>query len=182
MKNNNGNDSCITIIAQAISEMEAEQGKSLSADEINLAELERRTGITRARLRRLKSNNFKPMPHGRLGQHAEITVLSSFTGALDNLLRQGVTNSSVCLERLQEMGYPGGQTQIKEYISKHKDLVPAKRQMVDPQGNRGFRYHISSSIPEPIRGSSCRCTPAVPSYFFSTSAILVKASMCDSTV
>ena len=27
MKSNNGNDSCITIIAQAISEMEVEQGK-----------------------------------------------------------------------------------------------------------------------------------------------------------
>ena len=41
MKHANDNDSCITIITQAISEMEAEQGKSLSADEINLAELER---------------------------------------------------------------------------------------------------------------------------------------------
>lgn len=140
MKNVQGNDSCITIIAQAISEMEAEQGKSLSADEINLAELERRTGITRARLRRLKSNNFKPTPHGRIGQHAEITVLTGFTGTLDNLLKNGVTNSSACLDRLKENGYTGGQTQIKEYISKHKDLVPAKRQIVAPQGNRGFRY------------------------------------------
>ncbi|HCG58924.1 MAG TPA: IS21 family transposase [Lachnospiraceae bacterium] len=140
MNSNNGND-LYTIIAQAISEMEADQGKSLSADEINLAELQRRTGITRARLRRLKSNNFKPMPHGRTGQHAEITVLSGFTGALDNLLRQGVTNSVVCLERLQDLGYSGGKSQVKEYISKHKDLVPAKRQIVDPQGNRGFRYH-----------------------------------------
>ena len=141
MKSNNGNDSCITIIAQAISEMEVEQGKTLSINEINLAELQRRTGISRVRLRRLKSNNFKPMSHGRTGQRAENTVLSGFTGALDNLLRQGVTNSAVCLERLQEMGYAGGQTQIKIYISEHKDLVPARRQLVDPQGNRGFRYH-----------------------------------------
>lgn len=141
MKKKNGNDSCITIITQVISEMEAEQGKSLSADEINLAELERRTGITRARLRRLKKNNFQPVPHGRTGYQAENTVLSGFTGALDNLLQQGVTNSEVCFERLRDLGYPGGKTQIKEYISKHKDLVPAKRQLVDPQGNRGFRYH-----------------------------------------
>ena len=141
MKSNNGNDSCIAIITQAINEMEAEQGKSLSVDEINLAELQRRTGISRARLRRLKSNNFQPKPHGRTGQHAENTVLSGFTGALDNLLRQGVTNSAVCLERLQEMGYAGGQTQIKIYISEHRDLIPAKRQLIDPQGNRGFRYH-----------------------------------------
>lgn len=141
MKNVNGNDSCINIITQAISEMEAEQGKSLAAGEINLAELERRTGITRSRLRRLQSNNFKPMPHGRTGQHAKTTVLSGFTGTLNNLLKQSVTNSAVCLDRLREDGYTGGQTQIKEYISKHRDLVPAKRQIVDPQGNRGFRYH-----------------------------------------
>lgn len=141
MKELNGNDLCISMIAQAIDEMEVEQGKSLSVDEINLAELQRRTGISRARLRRLKNNGFKQMPHGRTGYQAENTVLTGFTGALDNLLKLGVTNSVVCLERLQELGYAGGQTQIKEYISKHKDLVPAKRQLVAPQGNRGFRYH-----------------------------------------
>lgn len=141
MKKKNGNDSCTTIIAQAISEMEAEQGKSLSVDEINLAELERRTGITRARLRRLKKYNFQSVPHGRTGKQAETTVLSGFTGALDNLLRQGVTNSAVCFERLQDMGYAGGKTQIKEYIAQHRGLIPAKRQLTDPRGNRGFRYH-----------------------------------------
>jgi len=136
-----GNDSCTEIIAQAIEEMEAEQGKTLTADEINLAELERRTGITRARLRRLRKNGFRSMPHGRTGQKAETTVLSGFTGTLDNLLRLGVTNSAVCLQRLQDAGYTGGQTQIKEYIARHRDLVPAPRQLVAPQGNRGFRYH-----------------------------------------
>ena len=30
---------------------------------------------------------------------------------------------------------------IKIYISEHRDLIPAKRQLIDPQGNRGFRYH-----------------------------------------
>lgn len=140
MNNSNGNDLCIEIITQAIEDMEAEQGKSLSHDEINLAELERRTGISRARLRRFKNNGFRLEPHGRTGYKADTTVLSGFTGALDSLLKLGVTNSSVCLERLQELGYPGGQTQVKKYIYEHKDLVPAKRQMVDPQGNRGRRY------------------------------------------
>ena len=141
MNNYDGNDSCIEIITQAIEQMEAEQGKNLSANEINLAELERRTGISRARLRRIKRNGFKNIPHGRTGHKAETTVLSGFTGTLDNLLRQGVTNSAVCLQRLQEAGYTGGQTQIKEYITKHKELVPAPRQLVASQGNRGFRYH-----------------------------------------
>jgi transposase len=123
--------------------MKAIQGDSFSLDKVNLAELERRTGISRARLRRLKQNNFQPMPHGNKGRKADYTVLTGYTSVLDNLLKQSITNSSVCLERLRELGYTGGQTAIKEYLSKHKDLVPAKRQLVDPQGNRGHRYQTN---------------------------------------
>ena len=46
------------IIAQAIEEMKSEQGENFSLDRINLAELQRRTGISRAKLRRLKQNGF----------------------------------------------------------------------------------------------------------------------------
>ena len=46
------------IIAQAIEEMKVEQGKKFSLEHINLAELERRTGISRGKLRRLKKNQF----------------------------------------------------------------------------------------------------------------------------
>ena len=126
MKNGNGNDLYL-IITQAIEEMGAELGKNLSPEDINLAELQRRTGISRARLRRLKEKEFKPAAHGRTGTHADVTVLSGFTGSLDNLLKHGITNSSVCLEMLQKLGYSGGQTQIKEYISRHRDLVPAMK-------------------------------------------------------
>ena len=38
------------------------------------------------------------------------------------------------------MGYTGGQTTIKKYIAAHRDLVPARRQLVDPQGNRRRRF------------------------------------------
>ena len=65
-----GNDLCTEIISQAIDEMKAIQGDSFSLDKVNLAELERRTGISRARLRRLKQNNFQPMPHGNKGRKA----------------------------------------------------------------------------------------------------------------
>ena len=74
------------------------------------------------------------------GRKKEDTVLSGFTGIVDALLMKGVTNSSTIKDRLNEAGYTGSQTTIKEYISKHKDLVPAKRQIVAPQGNRGRRY------------------------------------------
>ena len=59
MNKHNGNDLYIEIIAQAIEEMKEVQGESFSLENVNLAELERRTGITRARLRRMKANGFK---------------------------------------------------------------------------------------------------------------------------
>ena len=131
------------IITQAINEIKQEQGENFNLAKINLAELERRTGLSRSRLRRLKENNFIVTPHGRTGQKATATVLTGYSGIIDGLLRKGVTNSSVCFERLQEAGYTGGLTTVKTYISDHRDLVPPKRQLVAPQGNRGRRYQTS---------------------------------------
>ncbi len=128
------------IIAQVLDEMKSEQGPSFSLEHINLSELSRRTGVSRSKLRRIKDNGFVDKPHGLSGRKAETTVLSGYTGILDELLRSGITNSSVCMERLKEYGYPGGLTTVKGYIASHKDLVPAKRQQVASQGNRGRRY------------------------------------------
>jgi len=49
----------VPIIAQAIEEMKAEWGDTFSLEQVNLAELERRTGISRGKLRRLKKNGFQ---------------------------------------------------------------------------------------------------------------------------
>ena len=136
---NNSNDSA-SILTQALEEMKMEQGENFSLDKINLAELERRTGIPRGRLRGLQKNGFKEKPHGLLGRKSDHTVLTGYTGILDNLLRKGVYNSSVALEKLKEFGYSGSQTQIKVYLNGHKALLPPKRQTVSPQGNRGRRY------------------------------------------
>ena len=76
MNNQRCNDLCTEIITQAIDEMKAAQGDSFSLEKINLAELERRTGISRVRLRRLKQNNFQPVPHGNKGRKSEYTVLT----------------------------------------------------------------------------------------------------------
>lgn len=92
------------IITQAINEIKQEQGENFNLAKINLAELERRTGLSRSRLRHLKENNFIVTPHGRTGQKATATVLTGYSGIIDGLLRKGVTNSSVCFERLQEAG------------------------------------------------------------------------------
>lgn len=124
------------IISQAIEKMKDESGTGFDVDHINLAELGRITDISRSRLRTLKKHNFIVQPHGNTGRKKAHTVLGGYTGVLDNLLRNNVTNSVVCLERLQEQGFTGSLSTVKDYINKHKDLVPPKRMTVDPQGNR----------------------------------------------
>lgn len=138
------NNDLTEIIAQALNEMKSDLGDKFDLEKVNLAELERRTGISRGKLRRLKDNDFVDKPHGRTGRKAASTVLTGYTGILDALISKGVTNSSVCFDRLKENGYTGGLTSIKDYIAAHKHLIPAKRLIVAPQGNRGRRY---SSVP-----------------------------------
>ena len=128
------------IVSQALATLKEKNEKNFDLDKVNLAELQRMTGISRSRLRRLKKNHFVVRPHGRIGQHASSTVLTGFTGVLDSLLQKGVTNSQVCFDRLHEAGYSGGLTQVKTYIQQHHYLVPAKRSIVVPQGPRSFRY------------------------------------------
>ena len=130
----------LAIITQVLDEMQKEQGKEFDVEKVNLAELERRTGISRSKLRTLKSKGFKTVAHGLSGRKAESTVLTGFTGIIDNQMMKGVTNSAVIFERLENAGYTGRLTTVKNYIAVHKDLVPAKRKLVDEQGNRGQRY------------------------------------------
>lgn len=65
------------IIAQAIEEMKSEQGENFSLNQINLAELQRRTGISRAKLRRLKQNGFTEVPHALQGRKSRQTILTA---------------------------------------------------------------------------------------------------------
>ncbi|MGN1253812.1 MAG: IS21 family transposase [Prevotella sp.] len=127
-------------IAQVLQQMKDEQGDRFSLEKVNLAELSRRTGISRKRLRNAKKHGFRISINGNTGRKKDKTVLTGYTAVIDNLLGRGVTNSNVVLEHLQENGYKGGVTQVKEYIKSHKYLVPAKRETVAPQGNRGRRY------------------------------------------
>ena len=80
------------IIAQAIAEMKAEAGNNFQLEKINLAELGRRTGISRAKLRRLKENGFKNKPHGLSGRKAPVTLLSGYSSMLDAMLKAGCTS------------------------------------------------------------------------------------------
>ena len=139
MKETSGNG-YVPIIAQAIEEMKAAQGDSFSLEQINLAELERRTGISRGKLRRLKKNGFRDNRRSDEVRKHKITKLAGYSGIIDTLLKQSVGNSTVILKRLQESGFDGKLTIVKDYIAAHKYLLPAKRQQAAPQGNRGRRY------------------------------------------
>ena len=100
-------------IKQALDEMKAEAGEGFSLEKVNLAELERRSGVSRMRLRRLKKNNFEFKPHGNTGKASPRNGLAGFSGTIDALLKDGVTNSAVCMERLQAVGYEGGSTAVR---------------------------------------------------------------------
>ena len=76
------------IISQAIEEMKSEQGNNFSLGKINLAELGRRTGVSRAKLRRLKENNFSFKPHALEGRKVPQTVLFGYTAILDCIYQQ----------------------------------------------------------------------------------------------
>ncbi len=115
MNEYNSND-LQTIIIQVIEEMKSEQGHKFDLNKINLAELERRTGMTRAQLRRLQKNGFQITPHALTGRKADTTIISGYTGVIDDLLRKGVSNSEAVLERIQEQGYAGSLTTVKRYI------------------------------------------------------------------
>ena len=140
MNKNNGDVGLEEKVTQAIDDMKFELGESFSLEKLNLAELERRTGVSRMKLRRLKKNGFVSKPHGAKGRKSAQTLLTGYTAVLDALLRKGVTNSSRCLEELQNSGYSGSLTTLKRYIASHRYLVPARRQIVSPQGNRGRRF------------------------------------------
>ena len=121
--------------------MKSKRGENFSLEQINLAELERRTVVSRVKLRRLKHNGFADVPHVLHGRRSRQTILTGYTAILDDMLCRGITNSAVCLACLQAIGFPGGSTTVKDYIASHKYLVPAKRQLVAPQGNRGRRFN-----------------------------------------
>ncbi len=128
------------ILSHAITQMKEEAGRDLAVEEINLAELQRRTGISRHKLRKLKKDGFIVKPHGNTGKVTKVSVLYGYSDTIDELLKAGVSNSEVIFDRIKELGYTGSKTTVKNYIASHKDLLPAQRIIIASQGNRGRRY------------------------------------------
>lgn len=89
----------VPIIAQAITDMKVQHEAFSSIAEINLEELGRRTDLSQTTIRRLKANGFCETAHGLVGKKKE-HILDGYSAILNRLLRNGVSNSMVCLERL----------------------------------------------------------------------------------
>ena len=94
------------ILAHALATIKEKMGESYSIEKVNLAELHRITGISRAKLRRLKKNGFVVKPNGNKGKNSRKSVVSGYEGAIDDYLRKNVKNSEIIFEKLQEIGYP----------------------------------------------------------------------------
>ena len=141
MNKENKHNDLQKILAQALNDLKNELGEKFDINKVNLAELERRTGITRGKLRSLKANGFAVKPHGLTGKPSNNSgVIKGFTGIINDLLAKGITNASVAYDRISEQGYKGSLSTVKSYIHGNRHLAPAKRQLVAPQGNRGRRY------------------------------------------
>lgn len=125
------------ILSQALNEIKSEMGDQFSLEKINLAELERRTGISRARLRHIKENGFTVQPHALIGRKANTTVLTGFTGMIDALLRRGVKNSSVIFDRLIENGYTG---------EKHRSKLISESISISYRPNARWLHHVVTAV------------------------------------
>lgn len=135
------------ILAKVLEEMKEEAGESFCLERINLAEVGRRTGISRARLRTWKRNGCKVLPHGNTGKsHPEARKLRGYEESLDGLLKKGVTNARVCYDRLMRLGYTGSLSTVKRYIAAHPELVKAPRCLKPRTGNRGRRYTTGPGV------------------------------------
>ena len=128
-----GND-LQTIISQAIDDMKRESPGPFDLANLNLAELERRTGISRGKLRRLQKNAFSVKPHGNTGRQAPSRIIDGFTGVINRLLADGVTNSVVLLERLQAVGVYRKSFNRKELCKRSQASYSAKKTGRCPTG------------------------------------------------
>lgn len=98
-----------------------EEGAKFELNQVNRAELARRTNISRHKLRKLKRDGFVVRENGNKGRKAETTVMTGFTGVVDNLLKNGVVNSEVIMAKIRGLGYEGSRSSLKNYISGHRD-------------------------------------------------------------
>ena len=72
------------ILAHALATIKGKMGESYSIEKVNLAELHRITGISRAKLKRLKKNGFVVKPNANKGKKSKKSVISGYEGTIDD--------------------------------------------------------------------------------------------------
>ena len=87
------------ILAHALATIKEKMGENYSIEKVNLAEMQRLTGISRAKLRRLKKDDFVVKTYGNKGKKSNKSVISGYEGTINDYLRKNVTNSESDSER-----------------------------------------------------------------------------------
>jgi len=122
-------------ITKALEEMKTEGCLCKINGKINLSDVKRRTGLPRKTIKRLMDNGLELLPHGNSHKKGKRLISGSNEQLAVELLKQGVTNSSVIFSRLRESGYTGGLSTVKNFIKENQELVPAQRIILQkPQG------------------------------------------------
>lgn len=141
----NKTEDMLECIIPAFKQMKEEGKAFFRLGKPNFAELSRRTGITARILRRLyDGNGFVAVEHGNTGLVREHVISGDTEKRIRDLLSDGVTNSVVICERLEEIGYTGSLSSVKSYIISHQDLIPPKRLIVEAPIGKIRRYETGS--------------------------------------
>ena len=89
------------IVSQALEEMKETQGQNFQLEKVNLAELQRKTGISRSKLRTWKKNGFAFKPHGLCGHRSSRLLLSRYYAVLNVLLAKGFASRDFSKKGIQ---------------------------------------------------------------------------------
>lgn len=116
-----------TIVSQALQKMKEEQGESFHIETVNLAALQRMTGISRGRLRRWKKNLLSPEQNFRKRK----SILDDYTSVLDHLLSSGVSNTVICFEESAVIVMDSDNKKLEDAINKTKQAI--KKAFADKQ-------------------------------------------------
>ncbi len=129
------------ILSQVLNDMKEELGEAFLLEKVNLAEIERRTGISRARLRNWKNNGFHILPHGNTLQRGlRDSIVDPYVEYIKEQLNLGVDNKALIFERIVAQGYRGSLTTLKEYLYKHPELKVPQRLIAQPKQAVCRRY------------------------------------------
>ena len=121
-------------VTQAVESVKAEYGR------IVLAEIARRTGLSMARIKRIRNNGFVLKPNWNSGKHRAAKLDPYKSIIIEKFLKQGITNSVVIQENLVRLGYNGSNTTVRDFVRENRSLVPAPRVLAVQNPNRGRRY------------------------------------------